>query len=433
VRVHIDARKQYQKVFGFGGAFTDSAGINIAKLPKDLQAQLMRDYFSDDGIGYRVGRIVIGGCDYSTRPYSYDDNADGDETLSKFALQPEDFNYKLPYLHMANELSNNSMLYFGSAWAPPAWMKTNKKLEHGGFLIGEPGTKYYKLFAKYLVRFLQEYKKQNISLWGLTVVNEPHFGFDNNYWFNVLGMNSTMQRDFVKLDLGPELESSKDFANQKVMIFDDNTPLLEEFATTCLSDPEASKYIAGVAYHWYENRRFDRNGVLDRVSKKFPDKFFLSTEACDIVNGGWRNFELYADDIINDLNHHTSGWIDWNLVLDTKGGPNWVNNFNDAPIFVDVEKKLYYKNPSYYAMGHFSKFILPQSVRIHQELTTNSKQDTNPEHFLEVTSFERPDKVKVAAVLNKNDIAVKVEIHDPEQGFITAELPPHSLETFLWK
>ena len=31
---------------------------------------------------------------FSTRPYTYDDHP-GDETLSKFALQPEDLNYKV--------------------------------------------------------------------------------------------------------------------------------------------------------------------------------------------------------------------------------------------------------------------------------------------------------------------------------------------------
>jgi len=92
--VEVQHNEKYQKILGFGGAFTDATGINIAKLPKPLQERLLKDYFAQDGLEYRLGRIPIGGSDFSTRAYSYDDNPGG-ETLEKFALQPEDFNYKV--------------------------------------------------------------------------------------------------------------------------------------------------------------------------------------------------------------------------------------------------------------------------------------------------------------------------------------------------
>ena len=53
---------------------------------------------------------------------------------------------------MAQEYSNQTVKLFGSAWSAPAWMKTNHELNHGGFLIGQPGGKYYKLFAEYTAR-----------------------------------------------------------------------------------------------------------------------------------------------------------------------------------------------------------------------------------------------------------------------------------------
>ena len=95
VKIDINNSKRYQKIIGFGGAFTDSAGINIAKLSKDLQHRLVQDYYGEDGIEYRTGRIPIGGSDFSTRAYTYDDNHNGDENLSHFALQNEDLNYKV--------------------------------------------------------------------------------------------------------------------------------------------------------------------------------------------------------------------------------------------------------------------------------------------------------------------------------------------------
>lgn len=68
--------------------------------------------------------------------------------------------------------------------------------------------------------------------------------------------------------------------------------------------------------------------------------------------------------ILDDLRHSVSGWIDWNLYLDLTGGPNWVKNFVDAPIIVDRDKQTFYKQPTYYALAHFTKFIPRGSVRI---------------------------------------------------------------------
>lgn len=307
ISVTIDHSKKYQKIIGFGGAFTDAAGINIAKLPNGLQSRLIKDYFAKDGIEYTLGRIPIGGSDFSTRPYSYDDHAN-DESLSKFALEPEDFKYKLPYLQMAQKVSPHKVNYYGSPWSSPAWMKDNNEFNHGGLLKGAPGGKYYKMFAHYFVRFIEEYQKNNVSIWGLTLENEPGAGFNRQFKWNSLGFNSTLERDFTKLDLGPELHKhgyTKD--KLKVMIFDDQLPYVKNFSLTVLSDPEAAKYISGIAIHWYENYRGNRND-LDWLMNHFKNEFFvLATEACEewhghqnhVSLGNWATFNRYADDIIN--------------------------------------------------------------------------------------------------------------------------------------
>ena len=50
------------------------------------------------------------------------------------------------------------------------------------------------------------------------------------------------------------------------------------------------------------------------------------------------------------------------------GGPNWAYNYVDAPIIVNEEQDEFYKNPMYYGLAHFSKFLPQSSVRIGQEL-----------------------------------------------------------------
>ncbi len=73
---------------------TDSAGINIAKLPKSMQTNLLEDYFSEKGIEYSIGRIPIAGTDFSTHPYSYCDKPNDDD-LTTFSLTDEDILYKV--------------------------------------------------------------------------------------------------------------------------------------------------------------------------------------------------------------------------------------------------------------------------------------------------------------------------------------------------
>lgn len=114
--IFVDASQQYQKIFGFGGAFTDASGFNIAKLSILTQQNLLkykillfvepkfrsclkfilqcRSYFSEEGLEYGIGRVPIGGSDFSLRAYSYDDSP-ADTNLTNFALTREDLFYKV--------------------------------------------------------------------------------------------------------------------------------------------------------------------------------------------------------------------------------------------------------------------------------------------------------------------------------------------------
>lgn len=71
-----------------------------------------------------------------------------------------------------------------------------------------------------------------------------------------------------------------------------------------------------------------------------------------------------------DLNNFVVGWLDWNLCLDENGGPNWAHNYVDAPILVYGDNDEFIKQPMFYAMGHFSKFIPRGSQRV--EVTRTS-------------------------------------------------------------
>lgn len=92
----LDRSKKGQKIIGFGGAMTDAAAINIKSLPFHLATNIIKDYFSVNGIEYSAVRIPIAGSDYSTRTYSYDD-FDNDFELKHFALAKEDIDFKVNF------------------------------------------------------------------------------------------------------------------------------------------------------------------------------------------------------------------------------------------------------------------------------------------------------------------------------------------------
>ncbi|CAG2172772.1 unnamed protein product, partial [Oppiella nova] len=437
----------YQKIVGFGGAFTDAAGLNIKTLPEKLQNRIISDYFSKSGIEYNLGRIPIGGSDFSTHAYSYDDNNKDDFDLKHFSLAKEDLDYKIPVIKKAKQI-NSDLRVFGSPWSPPAWMKNNSELNHGGYLIGEPGGKYYKAYANYIVKFLDSYKASGVPIWGITVDNEPNAALlEPDFSWNSLSFTPELERDFIKKDLGPTLEAAgyegrnslsftpeleRDFIKKdlgptleaagygvnttQLMICDDQRDWVHTWANTIYTDKDAAKYVSGLAFHWYTNILNPENAQnLDVVHNTDPSKFILATEACEmyfgkeqhVYLGSWQTFDRYAKDIIIDLNHWTSGWVDWNMALDTEGGPNWAKNFVDAPVIVNATSQEYYKNPIFYAMGHYSKFLTPGSQRVFQ--TQEPSVDT-----LLSTTFVRPDGGTVVIALNLGDEPIDITIDDLE-------------------
>lgn len=98
----INRNKIYQRIVGWGGAFTDSTGFNILSLSSGSQKHLLNSYFSDNGLEYSLCRVPIGGTDFSLRGYSYNDG-ESDPELLNFRLAEEDFCYKV------NSFSKNTI------------------------------------------------------------------------------------------------------------------------------------------------------------------------------------------------------------------------------------------------------------------------------------------------------------------------------------
>ena len=124
------------------------------------------------------------------------------------------------------------------------------------------------------------------------------------------------------------------------------------------------------------------------------------------------------------MQHFTSGWIDWNLALDERGGPNWAKNYVDAPIIINSTAKEYYKQPMFYSLAHFTKFLAPDSQRVD---ATNSGVNV-----LETVVFEANDNSTVLIALNRLNDTIPLTIVDPNYGSLQTSVCSHCIQTYVW-
>ena len=419
VCVFVDATHQFQTMQGIGGALTDAAAETFAKLPKARQQELLRAYYSPtDGIGYSLARTNIGSCDFSSDSYTY--VADNDVSLKSFNIK-HDEKYKLPLIKQAIAAAGGRLTLYASPWSPPAWMKTNHDLLHGGHLLPA----YRQPWADYYVKFVRAYEKAGVPIWGLTVQNEE---MATQTWESCV-YTAEEEHDFVKGFLGPTLQKNGLGPDRlKLMAWDHNRDLVQQRAAAVLDDPESAKYLWGVGFHWYET--WTGSGMLfgnvRQVHDTYPNANLMLTEACveafkfDHVQD-WSLGERYGYSMVNDFNSGAVGWTDWNILLDETGGPNHVGNFCFAPIIADTRSgQLIYTN-AYYYIGHFSKFVRPGARRV--AVSTNRD-------WLQATAFRNPDGKLAVVVMNRGDKPQEFQLWLNGQAASTTS-PAHSMSTFV--
>jgi glucosylceramidase len=231
--------------------------------------------------------------------------------------------------------------------------------------------------------------------------------------------SAEQERDFVRDDLGPALHDAG-LGHVKIVIWDHNRDLMVERAHVVYSDPEAARFVWGTGFHWYGPEHFDH---VQQVHDAWPDKHLLFTEGCQEGGphvGSWEVGERYAWNLINDLNRWTVGWIDWNLLLDERGGPNHVGNFCSAPILADRDRGELMHQSAYWVLGHFSRFIRPGAQRVWSVAPPG----------VDTTAFSHPDGTTAVVVANRSDATRRIPLSiDDVCG--TVELPPRSIATYV--
>lgn len=432
-RLVVDASRQFQEMLGFGGGMTDSTAINIRALSRQAQMQLLRSYFgsSDGSAQYLLIRVPMGGTDFSVRNYTYDDSKKPDPSLKNFALQREDIEYKIPLIRMAQSLSDNGLKVHAAPWSAPRWMKTFNGTNGVSWL----DSKYYQTWANYFVKFLKEYARRGVPVWGVSLQNEPTSGSVVNYGVNNMGWQPRWLRRFLERHLGPTLRRDRALAHTDIIIGEDIRQYLD-WSEEILEGEAARRLTSGVAVHWYGDYETDPN-MLDQLHSNHSGLYILYTEACygpfmgsgfpSVRLGLWERAENYTSDIIQVVNHWTSGWEDWNMVVDTQGGPNWVGNYADASIVSNATADEFYKQPMYYAISHFSRFVPRGSRRIGLRVDSDGGSTD-----VESVAFLTPADQVVVVLQNKQSSRRSVVLSDPQLGESRLSLPAHSMHTVVY-
>ncbi|GAP42010.1 O-Glycosyl hydrolase [Lentimicrobium saccharophilum] len=441
--ISILPEQEFQSIVGFGGSFTEASAHLLNRVSKENRNRVLEAYFGESGARYSLTRTHMNSCDFSLGNYSYAP-VDGDMELLHFSVK-EDMDDIIPMIKDAQAISKEGFNIISSPWTAPPWMKDNKDWR-GGKLLPE----YYNTWALFFSKYLDAYRAEDIDIWGVTVENEP-LGNDSNW--ESMHYTPHEMTEFVKNHLGPRLKSEG--RNVKILGFDQNRDeQLKIWVDVMFGDEIAGDYFDGTAVHWYASTFEYFPEALQYVVNKAPGKHLINTEACvdaqvprwkddawywseEATDWGWTwapedqkylhpkyvPVYRYARDIIGCLNNGIDGWVDWNMVLDRQGGPNWAKNWCVAPVIVDPDKDEIYFTPLYYTLAHFSRFIRPGAVRI---------GFTNTGDSLMVTAARNPDGSIAVIVFNPEEAAkgVHLTLHEKSVEFA---INGKALQTILIK
>lgn len=345
----------YQTHMGFGGAVTDSTVECYEACDEATRDKIVKAYYSKEGLGYNLARLTVHSSDFASKSYIYTKGAD----IDSFSLERED-RIKIPFIKKCMAEAGD-LTFLAAPWSPPAFAKTNLNMCHGGRLRD----KYRTFWAEYYARYLEELKKRGINVSIVSVQNEP----EAIQRWESREVDAIEEATEIRDYLAPAFK--KHGLDVKFYLWDHNRDRMVRRTIDTMSVEGVAEHVWGVGYHWYCCDKYEN---LSNLHTLYPNLHMLLTECCvelahdsttgkPVEGGLWKNGQKYAVQIINDLNNWSEGYVDWNLVLDKKGGPNHAKNYCEAPVMLDGKGGLTF-NSSYWHIAHLSKYIRPGAKRV---------------------------------------------------------------------
>ena len=395
--VMIDRNTKLQTIEGFGGCFNELGWTALSQLSEKERKDIFRELFApDSGAGFTVCRMPVGANDFSLDWYSYDEK-ENDFDMAGFSIA-NDLKTLVPYIREAKHY-NPSLKLWASPWSPPSWMKWNKHYACGvswpktdpkyrnGLSpdrAGKEGTnmfiqedKYFKAYALYFSRFIEEYRKQGITVSMIMPQNE----FNSCQVFPSCTWTASGLSTFIGRYLGPAMSKQ----NVEIMFGTMERPN-EALIDTILNNPESGKYIKGVGFQWAGKQ------AIAGIHKRYSDlKLYQSEQECGDGKNSWTYCKYCWGLMKHYISNGASAYHYWNIALEEGGISRWGWSQNSL-ITVNKENKTYHYNHEYYLIRHFSQFVKPGA-----KLLVSSGE------FNDILAFENPDKSVVVVLSNEGE------------------------------
>lgn len=402
--ITVDSTTTYQTIDGFGYTLTGGSAQAINSLDATAKANLLQELFGNksNSAGISYLRISIGASDLNADVFSYDDVA-GDVNLEHFSLENDK---ELIALLKEIVAINPSIKILATPWSAPAWMKDNNNTK-GGSLY----TKYYDVYAKYFVKYIQAMKAEGITIDAITPQNEPLHPGNNPSMLMLAGDEA----NFIKNNLGPAFAAAN--INTKIIVYDHNCDK-PEYPLAILNDADAAKYVDGSAFHLYAG---DIN-ALSTVHNAFPNKHVYFTEQWTSSEGKFDGDFLWhvKNVVIGSMNNWGRVALEWNLANNASFGPHTPGGCTQCKGALTINGSIT-RNVAYYIIAQVSKFVPAGSVRI----------NSNAIGGLYNVAFKTPEGKKVLLVLNDGASAVNFNIKFKDKAAL-ASLPAGAAATYIW-
>lgn len=433
--LEIDENREYQNIVGFGGAITDAVSYILTTMKPSIRQHLYQSYLSPVmGAAYQILRIPIGATDFSPYMWGYNEQPEHDILLTNITeLHPLDQRRAEQIKEMENLVTDFTAKFMFCVWSPPPWMKSSKRWTGHSYLL----EKYYFTYALYHAKVLNLWRNEGIQTWSLSTGNEPISASLGTAIPN-LGWTLSDQRVWVTDYLRPILKQNH-FNNVSILGMDDLRTTLPSF-WHAFQQNATDHHLAGidmVGVHWYFEDLADVH-LIDMNMQRYNIPI-IYTEGCEgaLLNpkdmkrgpvlGSWKRAQTYIDRFIKNFNHGLAGNIDWNLVLNTEGGPTVFENFVDAAILFEVTNQTLYKQPIYYGIAHFSHFLQSNCKRINANLSLFSRLK------VEAVAFSCANYTKVIIMHNRRNLAERITVIDKNRSQIKLILDASSVNTLVYR
>ena len=395
--------RQDQLWEGFGGCFNELGWHALNALRAADRTRILDALFDPEtGCRFNLARLPIGASDYAAEWYSLNES-DGDLEMRNFSIE-RDRGCLIPYIRAALQRRPRLKL-FASPWSPPTWMKHPRAYNYGT-LVWQP--EVLEAYALYLARFVRAYQREGITIHQVHVQNEPVADqkFPRCLW------TGAQLRDFIRGYLGPRFRHDR--IRAEIWLGTLNTDDYNGYTLTCLSDPLARAFIAGVGYQWAGK------GAVHRTHASWPDLRIWQTEnECGDGSNGWD----HARHVFGLMQHYISGganaYVYWNMVLKEGGMSTWGWRQNSM-ITVNPLARTWRLTHEYHVMRHFAQFIDKDAYR----LTLSGEWAGNAVAFL------NPDDSRILVLQNPLPAARRLVLADGSR-LVTAMLPPDSISTIV--